>query len=187
MRIIVSLELHVGDDLPVVRGQFIIGCLGIRGICDVIVKDREILHLAKPFCVVGVEMPRHQDLVDRFLDATKGRGENHIAQGFAHKEFLWEMQAHAVDLFLDYFVFGVGVAVACMCRVVAAHRCVILEGASPVMISELTAFSLSLKSPSTRTGLPASSSLRISERKTQASAIRRRPARRLPIARPAGS
>ena len=127
MRIIVSLELHVGDDLPVVRGQFIIGCLGMRAICDVIVKDREILHLAKPFCVVGVEMPRHQDLVDRFLDATKGRGENHIAQGFAHKEFLWEMQAHAVDLFLDYFVFGVGVAVAFMRRVVAAHRCVILE------------------------------------------------------------
>ncbi len=37
------------------------------------------------------------------------------------------MQAHAVDLFLDDVVFGVGVAVAFVRRVVAAHPCIILE------------------------------------------------------------
>ena len=43
------------DDLPVIRGQFIIGRLGMRAVGDVVVEDREILHLAKPIGVVSLQ------------------------------------------------------------------------------------------------------------------------------------
>jgi hypothetical protein len=115
-------------DLAVVRRQLVIGRFGVGAIGQMVVEHTEIFHLADPAGVIGVKVPRHQDLVDGFEHPAEGRGIDHVAQRFAHKQFFGGMQAHPFHAFKDARGLFLGVAVIGGFCVVAAHPGIVAEG-----------------------------------------------------------
>ena len=72
--------MHMGHDLAVIGGKFVIGCFGVAAIGQMVIQHAEIVHLPNSVWVVWMEVLAHKNLVDGFKNAAKCRSKYHISQ-----------------------------------------------------------------------------------------------------------